>query len=198
MDNFQKVIMIGVGIFITVIIISVVLLIVNTGDKTIKKSMINISTMSQIMQNQMIKEYNMKIKKGSEVQNIINKYYDGSQDMSIVFTPKVMKNGINVGYNYTARVGDKYLSSYTSYKIEAKIESESTVFVTPSQIMDFGTKSYDGTLCNKTPLKDFFDKDSSLYISSGNSYRVCTIKFVSSVNSYEEKGEIIGLLIYEL
>lgn len=75
MDNAQKAIMIGVGLFITIIIIAAVMVIVNMGQGLVNDGTKEISKLSSEMQRSMTLEYDNKIKTGVEVLAAIKKYY---------------------------------------------------------------------------------------------------------------------------
>lgn len=67
MDNAQKAIMIGVAIFITVIIITLVLLITNIGINTTKKPLNTAGAMSQSLMEQLTTQYDRKLVTGQDV-----------------------------------------------------------------------------------------------------------------------------------
>lgn len=75
MDNAQKAIMIGVGLFIAIIIISAVLLITNMGSGLIKNATGKLETIGLDLQNQIVKDFDGQIKSGSEVLSVMNMYY---------------------------------------------------------------------------------------------------------------------------
>lgn len=67
MDNAQKAIMIGVGLFIAIIIISAVLLITNIGTDLINNARNQMSNISTALQNQVTAAFDGKTVTGSEV-----------------------------------------------------------------------------------------------------------------------------------
>lgn len=67
MDNAQKAIMIGVGLFITILIISIVLLITNLGISTTKTAGESIVKISSSLQTQLITQYDRKTITGQDV-----------------------------------------------------------------------------------------------------------------------------------
>ena len=85
MDNAQKAIMIGVGLFITIIIISAVLLIVNLGTGLVDDATAELGTMSSSLQNQILQNYDNKQLTGVQVRSAIQQYI-GSNDMTVVLT----------------------------------------------------------------------------------------------------------------
>lgn len=82
MDNAQKAIMIGVGLFITIIIISAVLLITNLGTNLVTNAQGQLSTISKSLQNQVTAAYDGKTMTGAEVIAAVQQYENS--EMSIV------------------------------------------------------------------------------------------------------------------
>ncbi len=82
MDNAQKAIMIGVGLFITIIIISAVLLITNLGTGLINNAQGQMSNISTAVQNQITGSYDGKTMTGSDVISAVQ-LYQNSNDISI-------------------------------------------------------------------------------------------------------------------
>lgn len=83
MDNAQKAIMIGVGLFITIIIISAVLLIVNLGTGLVDDATSELGAMSTSLQNQILQSYDNKTLSGVQVRSAIQQYMT-SADMTVV------------------------------------------------------------------------------------------------------------------
>lgn len=79
MDNAQKAIIIGVGLFITIIIISVVLLITNLGTGTIGDATDNVTNMSKALQNNLRRLYDNKQITGADVKNLYIQYKDSDE-----------------------------------------------------------------------------------------------------------------------
>lgn len=84
MDNAQKAIMIGVGLFITIIIISVVLLITNLGTSMTDEATSNLGNMSASLQNQLKSQYDNKVVSGAEVKSLFSQY-EGNESFLFVF-----------------------------------------------------------------------------------------------------------------
>lgn len=102
MDNAQKAIMIGVGLFITIIIISAVLLITNLGNGLITGAQGQLSNISTVLQGQIMSKFDGKIVSGAEVISAVEQYQN-SNDMSIrivVNTGKIYNTG-----RYSVKVG---------------------------------------------------------------------------------------------
>ena len=82
MDNAQKAIMIGVGLFITIIIISAVLLITNLGTGLINNAQGQLSSISKALQNQITASFDGKTMTGADVISACQLYENS--EMSIV------------------------------------------------------------------------------------------------------------------
>ena len=92
MDNAQKAIMIGVGLFITIIIISSVLLISNMGTNLITSAQSQLSGITKGLQNQITAAYDGKTLTGAEVIAAFQQYE--SSEMSVI----VLVNSSTKGY----------------------------------------------------------------------------------------------------
>lgn len=82
MDNAQKAIMIGVGLFITIIIISAVLLITNLGTGLINNAQSQLSNISVAVQSQITSSYDGKTMTGNDVISAVQ-LYQNSNDVSV-------------------------------------------------------------------------------------------------------------------
>lgn len=82
MDNAQKAIMIGVGLFITIIIISAVLLITNLGTGLINNAQGQLSNISSAVQSQITSSYDGKTMTGNDVISAVQQYQN-SNDISV-------------------------------------------------------------------------------------------------------------------
>ena len=82
MDNAQKAIMIGVGLFITIIIISAVLLITNLGTGLINDAQSQMSNISTAVQSQITGSYDGRQMTGSDVISACQ-LYQNSNDISV-------------------------------------------------------------------------------------------------------------------
>lgn len=67
MDNAQKAIMIGVGLFITIIIIAAVMLITGMGQNLLNKGQAQVEGISESLMNDLTAQYDGKIMSGSQV-----------------------------------------------------------------------------------------------------------------------------------
>ena len=67
MDNAQKAIMIGVGLFITIIIIAAVMLITGMGQNLLNKGQAQVSGISESLINDLVAQYDGKKMSGAQV-----------------------------------------------------------------------------------------------------------------------------------
>ncbi len=67
MDNAQKAIMIGVGLFITIIIIAAVMLITGMGQNLLNKGQAQVQGISESLMNDLVAQYDGKDMAGSQV-----------------------------------------------------------------------------------------------------------------------------------
>lgn len=95
MDNAQKAIMIGVGLFITIIIISAVLLITNLGTDLINNARNQMSNISKSLQNQVTSAFDGKTVTGSEVIAACQQYENSDQLSVMIYTTGT--NSFNTG-----------------------------------------------------------------------------------------------------
>lgn len=82
MDNAQKAIMIGVGLFITIIIISSVLLITNMGTDIIGQAGDEVTNMTDSLKNQLISQYQGKMLTEKQLLDLV-KQYNNNASMGI-------------------------------------------------------------------------------------------------------------------
>lgn len=75
MDNAQKAIMIGVGLFITIIIIAAVMLITGMGQDMINTSTTQVSNISTSLQAQLTSQYDGTVLNGSQVISAVKANY---------------------------------------------------------------------------------------------------------------------------
>lgn len=82
MDNAQKAIMIGVGLFITIIIIAAVMLITGMGQDLMNNGTQQLSQMSAQLQKQLTQDYDGTTMTGAQVLAAVKKYHSQA-DMAI-------------------------------------------------------------------------------------------------------------------
>lgn len=116
MDNAQKAIMIGVGLFITIIIIAAVMLITGMGQDLIHQGTSQLSQMSAQLQKQLTQDYDGTTMTGAQVLAAIKKYHG---DANMAITVNNNNSDINAG-GLKATAGDDYVVS----KLEENTEVE--------------------------------------------------------------------------
>ena len=119
MDNAQKAIMIGVGLFITIIIIAAVMLITGMGQDMLVEGQQQVSNISQSLQAQLTADFDESTVTGAQVITAIKRYYK-DETMALI-----VNNGTGISSygkvnptNYTA--GNNY-TGYTD--VEATTEN---------------------------------------------------------------------------
>ena len=117
MDNAQKAIMIGVGLFITIIIIAAVMLITGMGQDMINSSTSQVSNISSSLQAQLTSQYDETVLTGSQVISAV-KANNTTEGMVIV-----VDNGSGTTTNYGRSIVDgNFSSADAGYKIAPKIK----------------------------------------------------------------------------
>lgn len=119
MDNAQKAIMIGVGLFITIIIIAAVMLITGMGQDMINSSTSQVSNISSSLQAQLTSQYDETVLTGSQVISAV-KANNTTEGMVIVVDNGSGTTGIT---NYGRSIVDgNFSSAGAGYKIAPKIK----------------------------------------------------------------------------
>lgn len=103
MDNAQKAIMIGVGLFITIIIIAAVMLITGMGQDLMNQGTQQLSQMSAQLQKQLTQDFDGTTKTGAEVLAAVKKYHGDSSMAIVVNNDK--KNDVQAGGLVATRTG---------------------------------------------------------------------------------------------
>ena len=158
MDNAQKAIMIGVGLFITIIIISAVLLIVNLGTGLVDDATGELGTMSTSLQNQILQSYDNKTLSGVQVRSAIQQYMTATE-MTVV----LMKDASNVA----ATVGAKNFKTVTAGTENYTVAS--TEYKTPTGDAD----------AHKTSMEAFnniANVSDGIYINTSRNYKSYVLK----------------------
>ena len=175
MDNAQKAIMIGVGLFITIIIISAVLLIVNIGTDMMNSSREQLSGITKGLQNQVTSAYDGKTMNGSEV---ISAYqlYESSQ-MSVV-----------------VKVSDAKVAYTGKFQLTA---SDIKVGKTDTSAAPANTQSYPGGVYYSGDLTETYTKNTVSELR-GTEYGVNAAKtYYSSVIKDAGTDTVIGILFVQ-
>lgn len=116
MDNAQKAIMIGVGLFITIIIIAAVMLITGMGQDMINSSTSQVSNISSSLQAQLTSQYDETVLTGSQVISAV-KANNTTEGMVIV----VDNGSATTNYGRSVVDGD-FSNAAAGYKIAPKIK----------------------------------------------------------------------------
>lgn len=119
MDNAQKAIMIGVGLFITIIIIAAVMLITGIGQDLLNQGTEKAGNVSSSLTQQETAAYDNTKMTGAQVISAVKKYYNDTniavQVGTITYTPyKVNGNVLDKNSSQPA-MGDITNTSSTSY-----------------------------------------------------------------------------------
>lgn len=88
MDNAQKAIMIGVGLFITIIIIAAVMAITGMGQKIMNQGSSQVGNLSSQLQQQLTSDYDNVSLTGADVVNGIQKYYNDKDIVVYLFNSR--------------------------------------------------------------------------------------------------------------
>ena len=88
MDNAQKAIMLGVGLFITIIVIAAVMAITGIGQDLLNQGQSQLSGLSGQLAPQIQSQYDQQTMSGTQVKSAINKYYNDSSIAVYVVTGK--------------------------------------------------------------------------------------------------------------
>lgn len=147
MDNAQKAIMIGVGLFITIIIISAVLLIVNLGTGLVDDATDNLSSISSTLQNSILQNYDNKIVSGTQVRSALQQYMT-SDSVSVVLAD-------DKG-NLIAGIG-KYDMSYDELSLDSGLVTSASYKNTATTIK---------TISNFTNV----DRSSTMFVPTSKQY----------------------------
>lgn len=107
MDNAQKAIMIGVGLFITIIIIAAVMLITGMGQNLLNKGTDKVAGISAQLDQTELEEYDNKMVNGTRVLSAVKKYWT---DENIVI---YVDNGTTAQRKYTTALKVDNIASPT-------------------------------------------------------------------------------------
>ena len=112
MDNAQKAIMVGVGLFITIIIIAAVMLITGMGQELITGGQTQVANISSSLQAQLTSDFDNSTITGAQVVSAIKRYY---QDENMVLH-------VN-GKEYGKIKGNSYTLSGNNYTVDSVAEN---------------------------------------------------------------------------
>lgn len=173
MDNAQKAIMIGVGLFIAIIIISAVLLITNLGTGLINNATGELGNISTQLQQQIVTKYDGTTLSGSEVLAAIRQYYNDSNLSLILYG--VDGAGALTGVN--AHVGARFLNENA---ITGDVGStEMTIAAEPDAANPVNIIRFAGAN-TKTLMADFSGNNSAFRVNPGDNYNASAIRHATS------------------
>ncbi len=155
MDNAQKAIMIGVGLFITIIVIAAVMLITGMGQNIVNQGTSQIAGLSAQLENTVTQKYDNKTLTGAEVRAAVQQYWTSSE-LSIAVADKA--NSGNIGY-----AGAK--------KMTLPAALSTTGNVTATSVADFSS--------DKTALNTFTDvslDNGKYYVPASATYKSELVK----------------------
>lgn len=158
MDNAQKAIMIGVGLFITIIIISAVLLIVNLGTGLVDDATSELGTMSTSLQNQILQSYDNKLLTGVQVRSAIQQYLRAT-DMTVVLAKDSTTIAATVGAKKITKISSGEKAEF--YDIEATDYADQTSNAAQSSMNEFNKIANAGT---------------GIYINTSSNYQSYVLK----------------------
>lgn len=162
MDNAQKAIMIGVGLFITIIIIAAVMLITGMGQDMINSSTTQVSNISTSLQAQLTSQYDGTVLNGSQVISAVKANYT-TEGMVII-----VDNGTGSGDNSSAT---NYGRSIISQPANITVPKDGELKVDTIKVND-----------NPTSVGKLSDaSSSSTYVATSSRYNANLIKISDAV-----------------
>ena len=181
MDNAQKAIIIGVGLFITIIIISAVLLITNLGTDLIGGATSETATMSSALKTQLLELYDGKTYLGSQLLSQL-RYYSNSNTVSIAVWNKLSAAALAAGATYEAPwcIGKHQLLFTLS---EVDINGDGKLTADDLQV--------GGILGGRV------DAGGITYTYANFADKIHVSKYYKTAIVYDEAGEILGFAVHE-
>ena len=125
MDNAQKAIMIGVGLFITIIIISAVMLITSAGQDLMNSSMGELSNISDSLSRQLYSDFAGSTLHGSQVIAAVKKYA-GQSGLTITVKDGSAANAASHTYT-AANVGSVTTDVVSTAQYTSAVEMKDNV-----------------------------------------------------------------------
>lgn len=162
MESAQKAIMIGVGLFITIIIIAAVMTITGIGQDLLNQGQSQLSGISGQLQSQLQTQYDQVTMSGSLVKAAINKYYNDPQVVVALFNDKTNITSTGAKYVGAADVGGAALTP---------------VGTTPSDLAGYSVTDPTVTEINpKVAIAKLATKSDPLYIEPTGQYKSVLIR----------------------
>ena len=127
MENTTKAILIGVGLFITIALISAVLVIMNVGNNMINDSQNELQSISDTLTSEMTDNFDGKIVQGAEVLAFMKKHHS-SQEVSVALnntaSSKEEVSSTLTGFNW---VGAYKYQNLDNTKVGTKLTSSDRI-----------------------------------------------------------------------
>ena len=155
MDNAQKAIMIGVGLFITIIVIAAVMLITGMGQDLLTSGQQQVSNISASLQAQLTSDFDGTTVSGAQVISAVKRYY--TDETMVIKVKATSGNGATV-----AEYGKVTATNYSATAYTAS-----------------------GTATNSTPTKvgklsDTSSSNSAYYVPNSAKYSANVIKIAGT------------------
>lgn len=123
MDNAQKAIMIGVGLFITIIIIAAVMLITGMGQNLLNQGQSQVNGISESLMNDLTQQYNGKKMSGAQVRTaatqLVNR--DDAEQFTITIGNKTVDTTDKVNDAIGTNATKQYTGSVTKDSQTGKV-----------------------------------------------------------------------------
>ena len=157
MDNANKAIMVGVGLFITIIVISAVLLIVNLGRNTVNEGAGQLQGLSDSMKTLVMSNYAGKKLTGTEVISAIKQFENENMMVVIQYKPSATSTSYSSASTGNYFPTSSSSSSWTNYSSMGQTTIVSTTYsggvsklssnykIQPSTYLQFDSKTFYAT-----------------------------------------------------
>jgi len=171
MDNAQKAIMIGVGLFITIIVIAAVMAITGIGTDLLNKGQSQLGDISGNLQKQITDQYDNQQMSGAQVLAAVNKFYSDNS-MSVVL------------YNGTA-------STTSTASVNGIIATMTAIPAAHNTVTNVSSTGVLTTGATRTPIKDYKTVGNVNEILSSSRYK--SVLITNAVNA-----TVIGVAFIQL
>ena len=123
MENAQKAIMIGVGLFITIIIIAAVMLITGMGQNLLNQGEAQVSGISESLRNELTAQYNGKTMTGAQVRTAAVQILNRNDGINVYIGSTKVENTSQVNAAIASNT-QKYTASVTGGNDSLQIKFE--------------------------------------------------------------------------
>lgn len=163
MESAQKAIMIGVGLFITIIIIAAVMTITGIGQDLLNQGQSQLSGISGQLQSQLQSQYDQVTMSGTLVKAAVNKYYNDPTVVVALYNTK--DTFTNPSYVAAAELGN---GSSIIPPAQGITSASISGFTVEDAVVD--------EIENKVALSDLSNKTNANYIQPTGQYRSVLIR----------------------